>query len=80
MPRPNKAFRRNKINAAIAYKRGDRKEAYTLWAKASAGIAELREKKQNKKGKAAAEVAAAEAAAAAAAAPAPAAAPAESTE
>ncbi len=78
MPRPNKAFRRNKINAAIAYKRGDRTEAYKLWAKAAEGTREHAENKRNKKQKAAAEVAAKEAAAAAAAAPA--AAPAESTE
>ena len=48
MPRPNKTFRRHKINAAIAFKRGDRKEAYELWEKAAAGIKELREKKRNK--------------------------------
>ena len=48
MPRPNKTFRRHKINAGIAYKRGDRKEAYELWAKAAAGIKELHEKKRNK--------------------------------
>ncbi len=48
MPRPTKAFRRMKINAAIAYKRGDKKEAYKLWQKAAAGMKEHREKKQNK--------------------------------
>ena len=48
MPRPNKALRRHKINAAIAYKRGDRKEAYELWEKAATGTKELREKKRNK--------------------------------
>ena len=48
MPRPTKAFRRMKINAAIAYKRGDRKEAYGLWAKAAAAMKEHREKKQNR--------------------------------
>ncbi len=48
MPRPTKAFRRMKINAAIAYKRGDKKEAYALWQKAAAGMKEHREKKQNK--------------------------------
>ncbi len=48
MPRPTKAFRRIKINAAIAYKRGDRKEAYKLWAKAAAALKEHQEKKQNK--------------------------------
>ncbi len=49
MPRPNKTMRRHKINAAIAYKRGDRKEAYTLWEKAAAGIKEMHEKKVKKK-------------------------------
>ena len=48
MPRPNKTFRRHKINAAIAFKRGDRKEAYKLWEKAAAGMKELREKKRNR--------------------------------
>lgn len=48
MPRPTKAFRRMKINAAIAYKRGEKKEAYKLWEKAAAGMKEHREKKQNK--------------------------------
>jgi len=48
MPRPTKALRRMKINAAIAYKRGDRKEAYDLWEKAAAGLKEHREKKRNK--------------------------------
>ena len=37
-----------KINAAIAYNRGDRKEAYKLWEKAAAGLKEHREKKRNK--------------------------------
>jgi len=48
MPRPNKAFRRNKINAAAAWKRGERKEAYALWKKASDGMKELREKKRTR--------------------------------
>jgi hypothetical protein len=47
MPRPNKAFRRQKVNAAAAYKRGDRKEAYELWKKASDGMKELRAKKKD---------------------------------
>lgn len=45
MPRPTKAFRRQKINAAIAFKRGDKKEAYELWEKASASLKEYRSKK-----------------------------------
>ena len=49
MPRPTKAFRRQKIEAAAAWKRGEKKEAYGLWAKASAGLKEHQEKKRNKK-------------------------------
>ena len=48
MPRPNKTYRRQKINAAIAWKRGDRKEAYKLWEKAAKGIQEHREAKHKK--------------------------------
>ena len=48
MPRPTKAFQRMKINAAAAYRRGERKEAYELWEKAAASIKEHREKKRNK--------------------------------
>ena len=49
MPRPNKAFRRQKINAAIAWKRGDRKEAYKLWEKAAASTSAHLAAKHNKK-------------------------------
>ena len=48
MPRPTKAFRRQKINAAIAWKRGDKKEAYKLWEEASASLKDLRAKKKDK--------------------------------
>lgn len=48
MPRPSKVFRRQKINAAIAWKRGDMKEAYKLWEDAAASLKELRAKKKNK--------------------------------
>ena len=48
MPRPTKAFRRQKVNAALAYKRGDRQEAYKLWEKSAAGLKEHREKKRKK--------------------------------
>lgn len=48
MPRPNKALRRQKINAAAAWKRGDRKEAYQLWKKASDALREMREKKRTR--------------------------------
>lgn len=48
MPRPTKVFRRQKTNAAIAYRRGDRTEAYKLWEEAAAGLKEHREKKRNK--------------------------------
>lgn len=60
MPRPNKTFSRIKAEAGSAWKRGERKEAYTLWEKAAAGIKELHDKSQNKKKRAAAEKAAAE--------------------
>src|SRR3972149_6711230 len=49
MPRPTKAFKRQKINAAAAWKKGDRKEAYVLWAKATKGMQEHLAKKKNKK-------------------------------
>ena len=49
MPRPNKALRRQKINAAIAYKRGDRKEAYQAWEKAATGLKEMRQAKRTRK-------------------------------
>ncbi len=49
MPRPTKVFRRQKIEAAAAWKRGEKKEAYGLWAKAAAGLKEHQEKKRNKK-------------------------------
>lgn len=48
MPRPTKAFRRMRINAAVAWKRGERKEAYDLWAKATKGYQEHRAKKAGK--------------------------------
>jgi hypothetical protein len=37
-----------KVNAAAAFKKGERKEAYELWAKAAAGYKERLEKKRNK--------------------------------
>jgi hypothetical protein len=48
MPRPKKTFRRQRINAALAWKRGDRKEAYKLWEEAAAGVKEHRAKKRHK--------------------------------
>ena len=48
MPRPTKAFRRQKINAAAAWKRGDKPEAYKLWEKAAASLKEFQAKKRNK--------------------------------
>ncbi len=70
MPRPTKAIRRQQINAAIAYKKGDRTEAYKLWEKASAALKEHRSKKRNKKADAAAAAAAAAASAESSEAPA----------
>ena len=49
MPRPRKTFRRIKIQAAAAWKTGDKKEAYKLWEKAAAGVREHRLAKHNKK-------------------------------
>ena len=48
MPRPTKAFHRMRLNAAAAWKRGDKEEAYKLWEKAAAGQKEHRDKKRNK--------------------------------
>ncbi|MGB2986889.1 MAG: hypothetical protein WBE26_13540 [Phycisphaerae bacterium] len=48
MPRPTKAFRRQKINAATAWKRGDKKEAYKLWGEAAAGLKKHWAKKHHK--------------------------------
>ena len=61
MPRPTKAFRRMKINAAIAWKKGERKEAYGLWEKAAKGYREHQAKKKNKNKPAEAAAAAAQA-------------------
>ncbi len=36
------------MDAAIAYKRGDRKEAYDLWRKASDTLREMRQKKRTR--------------------------------
>lgn len=37
MPRGAKTIKRQLVNAAAEYKKGNRKEAYQLWAKASDG-------------------------------------------
>lgn len=50
MPRPTKAIRRIKLNAANEYKRGDRKKAYELWKKASESLKDHTDKKR-KRGK-----------------------------
>jgi len=49
MPRPTKAFKRQKVNAAAAWKKGEKKEAYELWEKAAKGMHEHLAKKRNKK-------------------------------
>ena len=49
MPRPTKMFHRQRLNAAAAWKRGDKKEAHKLWEEAAAGQKEHRVKKHNKK-------------------------------
>jgi ABC-type taurine transport system substrate-binding protein len=48
MPRPTKAIRRQKLNAAAAWKRGDKEEAYKLWAKAAGALKEHQAKKRDK--------------------------------
>lgn len=53
MPRPSKTTRRQIVNAGIEYKKGNRKEAYALWAKAANARKERLEAKRNKKQKAA---------------------------
>ncbi len=49
MPRPTKALHRQRLSAAAAWKRGERKEAYKLWEEAAKGQKEHRAKKHNKK-------------------------------
>ena len=46
MPRPSKAVRRQKVNAGIEYRKGNRKEAYAIWAKAAETRRELQAKKK----------------------------------
>jgi hypothetical protein len=48
MPRPTKAVRRQLINAAAEYKKGNRKEAYELWQKAANTRKERLAGKRNK--------------------------------
>lgn len=48
MPRPTKTVRRQKINAALAWKRGEKKEAYRLWEEAAASLKEHHAKKHSK--------------------------------
>ena len=67
MPRPAKTTRRQIINAGIEYKKGNRKEAYEMWAKAAAERKQRREQKRNKKKAADEQAAAAKTAAAQAA-------------
>ena len=49
MPRPTKTIRRQRLNAAAAWKRGEKKEAHKLWEEAAASLKEHHAKKQNKK-------------------------------
>lgn len=46
MPRPSKTVRRQKVDAGIEYKKGNRKEAYEMWAKAAKIRRELQVKKK----------------------------------
>ena len=49
MPRPTKTIRRQKINAGIEWKKGNRKEAAKLWADADKARKELQAKKKSTK-------------------------------
>ena len=49
MPRPTKAYRRIKINAASEWKKGNHAEAYKLWTKAATEYKTHLDKKRNKK-------------------------------
>ena len=49
MPRPTKAFRRIKVQAAAEFKKGNKKEAYVLWEKASKNLKEHQAKKHRKR-------------------------------
>lgn len=48
MPRPTKVFRRQRVDAQLAWKRGEKKEAYKLWEAAAASMKEHRAKKHKK--------------------------------
>lgn len=62
MPRAAKASNRQRINASIEYKKGNRKEAYALWEKAAAARKERLDAKRYKRKRASEAAAAAEAA------------------
>ena len=49
MPRPTKALHQKRLQAAVAWKRGEKKDAYKLWEDAAASLKEHRAKKHNKK-------------------------------
>ena len=51
MPRPNKAIRRQKVDAASEWKKGNREEAHKLWAEADKARKELQAKKRGGKQK-----------------------------
>jgi len=46
VPRPSKAIKRQRVNAAAAWKKGEREEARKLWAAAAAARNELQIKKK----------------------------------
>ena len=48
MPRPTKAYRRQRLQASAAWKRGEKEEAYKLWEQAAKSLKEHREKKKSK--------------------------------
>jgi hypothetical protein len=49
VPRPSKTIRRQKVNAGIEWKKGNRAEACKLWADADKGRKELQAKKKKHK-------------------------------
>ena len=49
LPRPNKAVHRQKVEASLEWKKGNREEAQKLWLEADKARKELQAKKHNKK-------------------------------
>jgi len=54
VPRPSKAIRRQKVDAATEWKKGNRAEAQKMWAEADKARKELQAKKKKNQGQTAA--------------------------